>query len=78
MYIHTVGRCVFVLGVINLRQEMKEMVKQIKTDASSRVKEVIQQNVKEMIGKMDSIIEEAMRTEDYTPGKMKTMKGKPT
>jgi hypothetical protein len=37
--------------LVKLNEEMKELVKQIKVVASSRVKEAIQQKVKEMIGK---------------------------
>jgi hypothetical protein len=64
--------------LLKLNEEMEEPVKQINVVASSRVKEVTLQKVKEIIGKMDSIIEEATRNEDYIQEKTETMKGKPT
>jgi lipopolysaccharide biosynthesis protein len=43
--------------LVKLNEEMKELVKQIKVVANCHVKEVTQQKVKEMIGKMNCIIE---------------------
>jgi uncharacterized protein with PhoU and TrkA domain len=63
--------------LVKLKEEMKEVVKQIKVVANSCVKGVTQQKVKEMVGKMDCITEEA-RSADYIHVKTETMKGKPT
>jgi Txe/YoeB family toxin of Txe-Axe toxin-antitoxin module len=53
--------------LVNYYEEMKELGNQIsQTATSSREKEVIQQKVKSMVRKIDSIIEEAKRSEVYT------------
>lgn len=64
--------------LVNLNFEMKELVKQITVVTSCRVKEVTQQKVMEIVRKIDSIIEEAMRSEDFVQGKTELMKGKTT
>lgn len=61
---------------LNLQDDMKELSILLKTVAWSLVKEVIQHKVNVILVKMDSIIDDSMRNEEYNSCWMEVNNGK--